>query len=175
MVAPLPQQIPALVELDLDDPLLATTDHRHLHGVARQVRTDGHDERDAVADRLVLDRDDDVVGLEAGPRGRGVGHDLGDGRALRVGLAARADLGTDHGVLRPAGAQDLVDGRADLLDRDREAHADVARLGLADVGRIARGAVADLLVLDGDPTDDPSILLDPRRIRAVFQAGRVAR
>ena len=48
-------------------------------------------------------------------------------------------------------------------------------LGLADVGRIARGAVADLLVLDGDPTDDPSILLDPRRIRAVFQAGRVAR
>ena len=43
------------------------------------------------------------------------------------------------------------------------------------MGRIGRGAVADLLVLDGDPLRDPSVLWgDPNR-RAVFQAGiRVA-
>ena len=49
---------------------------------------------------------------QPGALGRGVGHDLGDGGARRRRLAARADLGADHGVLRLAGAQDLVDGRA---------------------------------------------------------------
>ena len=33
--------------------------------------------------------------------------------------------------------------------------------------------VADLLVVDGDPLDDPSILLEPDRVRLVIQAGRV--
>jgi imidazolonepropionase-like amidohydrolase len=44
-----------------------------------------------------------------------------------------------------------------------------------DLGRIGPGAVADLLVLDGDPLRDPSVLWgDPNR-RAVFQGGiRVA-
>ena len=44
-----------------------------------------------------------------------------------------------------------------------------------DLGRIGPGAVADLLVLDGDPLWDPSVLWgDPNR-RAVFQDGiRVA-
>ena len=40
-----------------------------------------------------------------------------------------------------------------------------------DLGRIGPGAVADLLVLDGDPLRDPSVLWgDPNR-RAVFQGG----
>jgi imidazolonepropionase-like amidohydrolase len=44
-----------------------------------------------------------------------------------------------------------------------------------DLGRIGPGAVADLLVLDGDPLRDPSVLWgDPNR-RAVSQGGiRVA-
>ena len=48
-------------------------------------------------------------------------------------------------------------------------------LGRDDLGRIRSGAVADLLVLDGDPLQDPSVLWgDPNR-RAVFQGGiRVA-
>ena len=45
-------------------------------------------------------------------------------------------------------------------------------LGLDDVGRIEVGAAADLLVLDGDPLADPSILLDPDRIHLVLQGGR---
>jgi len=46
-------------------------------------------------------------------------------------------------------------------------------LGLTDVGTVEPGMVADLLVVDGDPLDDPSILLEPDRVRLVIQAGRV--
>ena len=46
-----------------------------------------------------------------------------------------------------------------------------AALGLEGVGRIQTGAIADLLVIDGDPLKDPSVLLDPRRVNVVLQAG----
>jgi imidazolonepropionase-like amidohydrolase len=46
-------------------------------------------------------------------------------------------------------------------------------LGLPDVGVIARGAVADLLVVDGDPLADVRVLHDPRRIWMVFRGGRL--
>jgi imidazolonepropionase-like amidohydrolase len=46
-------------------------------------------------------------------------------------------------------------------------------LGLEDdLGTLEVGKTADLLVVDGDPTGDPSILLDPSRIWLVVQAGR---
>jgi imidazolonepropionase-like amidohydrolase len=45
--------------------------------------------------------------------------------------------------------------------------------GLGDeIGTVAPGKLADLLVVDGDPLADPRLLLDPARIRLVFQAGR---
>ncbi len=47
-----------------------------------------------------------------------------------------------------------------------------AALGLDDLGVIRDGAVADLLVLDGDPLEDPAILLDPDRIQIVLQGGK---
>jgi len=46
-------------------------------------------------------------------------------------------------------------------------------LGLADVGTVVPGRIADLLVVDGDPLEDPPILLEPERVRLVIQAGRV--
>ena len=46
-------------------------------------------------------------------------------------------------------------------------------LGLTDVGTSSPVSVADLLVVDGDPLDDPAILLEPERVRLVIQAGRV--
>ncbi len=46
-----------------------------------------------------------------------------------------------------------------------------AALGLEGVGEVRAGAVADLIVLDGDPLRDPSILQDPGRIHLVLQAG----
>jgi imidazolonepropionase-like amidohydrolase len=43
---------------------------------------------------------------------------------------------------------------------------------LGQVGTVEAGKTADLLVVDGDPAADPSLLLDLRRICLVVQAGR---
>jgi imidazolonepropionase-like amidohydrolase len=43
-----------------------------------------------------------------------------------------------------------------------------------ETGQIAAGYLADLLVVDGDPTEDVSILKDPARRRAVFKNGELA-
>ncbi len=48
-----------------------------------------------------------------------------------------------------------------------------AAVGLADVGRVEPGAVADLLILDGDPLSEPAVLLDAERIRLVIQGGEI--
>jgi imidazolonepropionase-like amidohydrolase len=42
----------------------------------------------------------------------------------------------------------------------------------ADVGRVAPGQAADLMVIDGDPLADPELLLDEQRIWLVIQSGR---
>jgi imidazolonepropionase-like amidohydrolase len=42
-----------------------------------------------------------------------------------------------------------------------------------DLGRIAEGACADLIVLDGDPFEEPSILWDESRPRIVIKDGHV--
>ena len=49
-----------------------------------------------------------------------------------------------------------------------------AALGLEDVGKIQAGTAADLLVLDRDPLEDPSVLQDPDTIHLVLQAGSPA-
>jgi imidazolonepropionase-like amidohydrolase len=46
-------------------------------------------------------------------------------------------------------------------------------LGLADVGTVEVGKIADLLIVDGDPLERPSVLTEPERVRLVIQAGRV--
>jgi imidazolonepropionase-like amidohydrolase len=48
-----------------------------------------------------------------------------------------------------------------------------AALGLAGVGTVTPGAVADLLVIDGDPLADVSVLRGPERIWMVIQGGSV--
>jgi imidazolonepropionase-like amidohydrolase len=66
-----------------------------------------------------------------------------------------------------------VEGPLALLRAATSVNAEL--LGRDDLGRIGSGAVADLLVLDGDPLRDPSVLWGDPNGRAVFQAGmRVA-
>jgi len=43
-----------------------------------------------------------------------------------------------------------------------------------DVGQVREGCLADLLVLDGDPTDDITLLQQPERRRAVVKGGAFA-
>ncbi|MEV8150744.1 amidohydrolase family protein [Arthrobacter sp. NPDC080073] len=42
-----------------------------------------------------------------------------------------------------------------------------------DLGRIAEGALGDLVILDGNPVDDPSVLWDESRKRTVIKAGQI--
>jgi imidazolonepropionase-like amidohydrolase len=44
-------------------------------------------------------------------------------------------------------------------------------LGRDELGRIKPGAIADLLVLDGNPFEEPSVLWAGPERRAVFQGG----
>ena len=46
-----------------------------------------------------------------------------------------------------------------------------AALGRSDIGRLAPGAAADLLVIDGDPLADPRVLVRPSRMHLVLRNG----
>jgi imidazolonepropionase-like amidohydrolase len=52
-------------------------------------------------------------------------------------------------------------------------HGSARALGLPDVGTVTGGAVADLIVIDGDPVADVRVLREPGRIWMVVQAGKV--
>jgi imidazolonepropionase-like amidohydrolase len=64
-----------------------------------------------------------------------------------------------------------VDGPALALQSATSINADL--IGRADLGRVRAGCVADLLVVPGDPLDDPSVLWDENRPRTVIQGGEV--
>ncbi len=70
----------------------------------------------------------------------------------------------------------MVDGGLSALEGVRAATSGSATaLGLSsDLGTVTAGAVADLIVVDGDPLADVRILLDPERIWMVVQAGTIA-
>jgi imidazolonepropionase-like amidohydrolase len=46
-----------------------------------------------------------------------------------------------------------------------------AALGRPDLGRLDVGAVADLVIVDGQPDLDPAVLQDPARVVGVWQDG----
>jgi imidazolonepropionase-like amidohydrolase len=46
-----------------------------------------------------------------------------------------------------------------------------ALVGLSDLGTLEPGKLADLLVVDGDPSADPTLLCDRSKIRGVMQSG----
>jgi imidazolonepropionase-like amidohydrolase len=100
-------------------------------------------------------------------------------RAVETARAAgvRVGFGTDlMGVLEDEQLNGLrlqveVDGP--LLALQSATSVNASLLGLADVGRVAEGYVADLLIVDGDPLADPSVLWAGPERRTVVQAGRV--
>ncbi|HUA06502.1 MAG TPA: amidohydrolase family protein [Solirubrobacteraceae bacterium] len=68
----------------------------------------------------------------------------------------------------------MVDGGLSALEGVCAAtHGSALALGLPSLGTVTPGAVADLLVIDGDPLADVRILRDPDRISMVIQGGKV--
>lgn len=166
------------------------------HAVENGVRSIEHGNLlDAATAALMAERDAFLVptlvtydamarrGAEVGlsPVGQGKNREVLDaGReAVRIARAAgvRIGFGTDlMGVLEDeqlAGLrlQTEVEGVLPTLRAATSVNADL--LGRPDLGRVAVGAVADLLVLDGDPLADPSLLWTRTPGRWVIQAGRV--
>jgi imidazolonepropionase-like amidohydrolase len=96
-------------------------------------------------------------------------------RALELGvpIAAGTDAG-GHG--HPKNALELkylVEAGLTPMQALRAATQWAARcLGLErEVGTIEKGRLADLVVVNGDPLDDVTVLLDPARIELVWKGG----
>ena len=105
---------------------------------------------------------------------------LDSGRtAIELARAAgvRVGFGTDlMGVLEDEQLTGLrlqveVDGPLDALRSATSVNADL--LGRPDLGRVREGCVADLLIVDGDPVRDPSVLWAGPAHRTVIQGGAV--
>lgn len=96
-------------------------------------------------------------------------------RAAGVTIGFGTDLmgPLEDDQLRGLRLQAEVGGMLDTLRAATSVNASI--LGLPSLGRIAEGAIADLLLVDGDPFDDAAALCDPSRPRVVVQAGAVVR
>lgn len=103
--------------------------------------------------------------------------------AAAVKAGVRVAMGTDQGtpVNRPGeNAQEVVRmvqlgmTNATALMAATAWAADLLRIR-DEVGRLAEGLAADMVVLERDPLDDIHTLTDQRAIRAVIQGGRLVR
>lgn len=99
-------------------------------------------------------------------------------RTLVAARAAGVTLAMGHDSGPPgANAIELVRmvecGLSPLEGIAAATHGSARALGLPDVGTVAAGAVADLIVVDGDPLADVRLLCQPARIWMVVQEGRI--
>jgi imidazolonepropionase-like amidohydrolase len=100
-------------------------------------------------------------------------------KAVEFARAAgvRVGFGTDlMGSLEDEQLQGLrlqieVDGPLLALQSATSVNAEL--IGRADLGRVQEGCVADLLILDRDPLEDPSVLWDSAQHRTVIQGGEI--
>jgi imidazolonepropionase-like amidohydrolase len=88
---------------------------------------------------------------------------------VRIGFGTDLMGALDDEQLHGLRLQAEVEGPLALLRAATSVNAEL--LGRDDLGQIGPGAAADLLVLDGDPLQDPSVLWGGPDRRAVFQGG----
>lgn len=100
-------------------------------------------------------------------------------RAVEIARAAGVSIGFGTDLMGELADDQLqgfrlqveADGVANALRSATSVNAEL--IGRADLGCIRAGAQADLVVLDGNPFEDPSLLWSPTGRRAVVQAGTV--
>lgn len=105
--------------------------------------------------------------LEAGANAIRLAHDAG----VRIGFGTDLMGDLEDEQLAGLRLQFEVLGAYETLRSATSTNA--ALLGRDDLGRIAEGACADMVLLDGDPFSEPSVLWDEGRRRKVIKAGRV--
>jgi imidazolonepropionase-like amidohydrolase len=96
--------------------------------------------------------------------------------AIELARAAGVSIGFGTDLMGALEDEQLVglrsqietDGPVNAILSATSVNADL--LGRNDLGRVQVGCVADLLIVDGNPLADPSVLWGPRR--TVIQAGR---
>ncbi|HEX5936528.1 MAG TPA: amidohydrolase family protein [Actinomycetota bacterium] len=120
--------------------------------------------------RGILDHDDRVPDYAAA-KAREIGEDSERSHRTAIAAGVRHVCGTDAGTpfnVHGNAAQEIVhmvDWGMRPLDALRAATANGADLlRLPDTGTIEQGKRADLLLVDGDPADDPGVLLGRKRV-----------
>lgn len=107
------------------------------------------------------------VVLEAG---RGA-VEIARGSGVRIGFGTDLMGALEDEQLAGLRLQVEVLGALDALRSATSVNADL--LGRPDLGRIQPGAVGDLVLFDGNPFEEPSLLWESRQRATVVQAGRV--
>ncbi len=105
--------------------------------------------------------------LEAGQAAVGLARAAG----VRVGFGTDLMGALEDEQLNGLRLQAEVDGAAATLRSATSVNADL--IGRPDLGRVREGCVADLLIVPGNPLDDPSLIWSRAEGRTVVQAGTV--
>jgi imidazolonepropionase-like amidohydrolase len=99
--------------------------------------------------------------------------------AVELALAAGVRVGFGTDLMGPLEDEQLiglrlqaeVDGAATALQSATSVNADL--IGRPDLGRVQEGCVADLLIVDANPLDDPSVLWSSAEHRTIVQGGTI--
>jgi imidazolonepropionase-like amidohydrolase len=90
---------------------------------------------------------------------RDAGVKIALGSDVSLGTAAEIQLMIRHGLTPAQALTAATSSAAQALDLAEQ------------IGTVAEGKIADLLITDGDPVEEPQLLTDPSRIWLVLQLG----
>jgi imidazolonepropionase-like amidohydrolase len=97
--------------------------------------------------------------------------ELARAAGVRVGFGTDLMGPLENEQLNGLRLQAEVDGAAKALQSATSVNADL--LGRPDLGRVQEGCVADLLIVDANPLDDPSVLWSSAEHRTIVQGGTI--
>jgi imidazolonepropionase-like amidohydrolase len=97
--------------------------------------------------------------------------ELARAAGVRVGFGTDLMGPLENEQLNGLRLQAEVDGAATALQSATSVNADL--LGRPDLGRVQEGCVADLLIVDANPLDDPSVLWSSAEHRTIVQGGTI--
>ncbi|SEN34733.1 metal-dependent hydrolase family protein [Nonomuraea pusilla] len=151
----------------LDEATAALMAERGAYLVPTLATYDAMDRRGADVGLAPVSRAKNAEVLDAGRRAVEIAAAAG----VRVGFGTDLMGALDDEQLNGLRLQAEVMGPLGALRSATSVNADL--IGRDDLGRVRPGAVADLLVLDGDPFTDPSVLWAGPERRTVIQNGTV--